>query len=79
MTDGLRLENVYGATIGRIKAQSWDKSRLGMGALMWVSYVEVPLSSDELCYALGIVGRSNISVAECYRELKPSWLQPNVS
>ena len=27
----------------------------------------------------GIVGRSDISVAERYRELKLSWLQPNVS
>ena len=27
----------------------------------------------------GNVGRSNISVAERYRELKPSWLQPNFS
>ena len=55
MTDGLGLEDVYGATIQRIKAQGGYKSRLGMGALMWISYAEVPLRPDELCYAL-VVG-----------------------
>ena len=54
MTDGLKLEDVYGATIERIKAQSGDRSRLGMGALMWISYAEEPLSPDDLCYALAI-------------------------
>ena len=48
------MEDVYGATIGRIKAQGGDKSRLGMGALMWISYAEEPLSPDELCHALAI-------------------------
>jgi len=54
MTDGLGLEDVYGATIERIKAQGGYKSRLGIGALMWISYAEVPLSPDELCHALAI-------------------------
>ena len=54
MTNVLRLEDVYGATIERIKAQGGDKSRLGMGALMWISYAEVPLDPDELCHALTI-------------------------
>jgi len=54
ITDGLGLEDVYGATIERIKAQGGDKSRLGMGALMWISYAEEPLSPDELCHALAI-------------------------
>ena len=54
MIDGLGLEDVYGATIERIKAQSGDKSRLGMGALMWISYAEQPLEVDELCHALAV-------------------------
>ena len=54
MTDGLGLDDVYGATIERIEAQGGYKSRLGMGALMWVSYAEVPLNPDELCHALAI-------------------------
>ena len=54
MTDGLELEGVYGATIERINAQGGYKSRLGMGALMWVSYAEVPLRPDELCHALAV-------------------------
>jgi len=54
MTDGLRLEDFYGATIDRIKVQGGDKSRLGMGALMWISYAERPLRPNELCHALAI-------------------------
>ena len=54
MTDGLELGDVYGATIERIKAQSGDKSRLGMAALMWISRAERPLQADELCHALGV-------------------------
>ena len=54
MIDGLGLEDVYGATIERIKAQGGDKSRLGMGDLMWICHTERPLSPDELCHALAI-------------------------
>ena len=54
MTHGLGLEDVYGATIERIKAQGGDKSRLGIGALMWISYAERRLGPDELCHALAI-------------------------
>jgi len=54
MSDGLELEDVYGATIERIKAQDGDKSRLGMTALMWISHAERPLQADEVCYALAI-------------------------
>ena len=54
LTDGLGLGDVYGATIQRINAQGGDKSRLGMGALMWISHAEQPLRADELCYALAI-------------------------
>ena len=54
MTGGLGLEDVYGATIERIKAQGGDKSRLGMRALMWICHAERPLSPKELCHALAI-------------------------
>ena len=54
MTNGSGLENIYGGTIERIRAQDGDKSRLGMGALMWISYAERPLSVDELCHALAV-------------------------
>jgi len=54
MAGGLGLEDIYGATIERIKAQGGDKSRLGMGALMWICHAERPLSPKELCHALAI-------------------------
>ena len=54
MTGGLELGGVYGATIDRIKAQDGDRSRLGMAALMWISYAERPLRANELCYALAV-------------------------
>jgi len=54
MTDGLGLEDVYGATIDRIKAQGGYQCQLGMGALMWICYAEVPLTPVELCNALAI-------------------------
>ena len=54
MTPGLGLEDAYSATIERIKAQGCDKSRLGMGALMWISYAEQPFMADQLCHALAI-------------------------
>ena len=54
MTDGLSLEDAYGVTLERIKAQGGQKSRLGMTALMWISHSERPLEPDELCQALAI-------------------------
>jgi len=54
MTGGLGLEDIYGATMERIRAQDGDKSRLGMAALMWISHAERPLQSDELCHALAV-------------------------
>ena len=54
MTDGLKLGDVYGATIERIKAQEGGKSRLGMTALMWISHAERPPQADELCHALAV-------------------------
>ena len=54
MTAGLGLEGVDITTIERIKAQDGDKSILGVGALMLISYAERPSSPDELCCALAI-------------------------
>ena len=54
MTDGLGLGDAYDATVGRIKGQGGEKARLGMAALMWISYSERPLKADELCHALGV-------------------------
>ena len=54
ITNGLEVGDVYGATIGRIKAQDGDKSRLGMTALLWISHAERPPRSDELCHALAV-------------------------
>jgi len=54
MTDGLGLEDVYGATLGRIKAQGGQKSKLGMTALMWICHSERPLGAKELCQALAV-------------------------
>ena len=54
MTNGLELGDVYRGTIERIKAQTGDKSRLGMAALMWITHAERPLRADELCYALAV-------------------------
>jgi len=61
MTSGLGLEDVYGATLGRIKGQGGDKSRLGLAALMWISRSERPLNADELCHALAVeIGSSDL-------------------
>jgi len=54
MESGLGLGDAYDATIGRIKAQGGDRARLGIAALMWISYSERPLNVDEICHALGV-------------------------
>jgi len=41
MTDGFGLEDAYVATIERTKAQTGDKWRPGMEALMWISHAEL--------------------------------------
>jgi len=53
ITEGLGLEEAYGATLGRIKEQGREKARLGIAALMWTSHEERPLKVNELCHALG--------------------------
>ena len=54
MTKGKGLGDAYTATLTRIKSQNGSKSRLGMGALMWISFSERPLKALELCQALGV-------------------------
>ena len=54
MRKGKRLGDAYTATLTRIKSQNGNKSRLGMEALMWISYSERPLKALELCQALGV-------------------------
>jgi len=55
MTNGQDLGDAYDATLERIRAQSGNKSRLGMVILMWISHAERPLRVDELCHALAVV------------------------
>ena len=54
MTEGLNLNDVYGATLERVKEQGREKTRLGMAALMWISHSERLLQLDELSHALAI-------------------------
>jgi len=63
MTDGLGLEDAYGATLVRIKGQGGERARLGLAALMWISYSERPLKANELCHALAVeIGSPNLNV-----------------
>ena len=63
MTDGLGLENAYGATLGRIERQSRERARLSIAALMWISHAERPLKTDELCHALAVeIWSSNFNI-----------------
>ena len=54
IADGLGLEDAYGATLGRIRAQGDPESRLGTTALMWISHSERQLGVEELCQALAV-------------------------
>jgi len=54
MTDGLGLQDAYGATLDRVRAQGDQKSILGMSALMWICHSERPLRAEELCQALAV-------------------------
>ena len=59
MDGGLDLGGAYGATLGRIKAQSGEKARLGMAVLTWISHSSRPLDKDEICRAIAIRIGSN--------------------
>ena len=48
------VEDSYGATLERIKAQGGQKARLAMAALMWICHSERPLRVEELCQALAV-------------------------
>jgi len=54
ITDGPGLEDTYGATLDRIKAQGGYKSRLGATALMWICHSKRELRTEELCQALAV-------------------------
>jgi len=54
MTKGNGLGDAYTATLTRLKAQTGNKSKLGLKVLMWVLYSERPLKAEELCHALGV-------------------------
>ena len=54
MTKKLDLRSVYGSTLQRIRAQERNTDRLGMAALMWITYAQRPLRVDELCHALAV-------------------------
>ena len=60
LADG--LGDAYSATLGRIKGEGGEKTRLGLAALMWVSHSERPLKADELCLALAVeIGSPNLN------------------
>ena len=62
MTKGLGIGDAYDTTIGRIKAQGGNRSRIGMAALMWISHSERPLNVDELRHALAVeIGSSDVN------------------
>ena len=54
MKDGAGLGDVYGVTLGRIKAQGEEKTKLAVATLAWVCHSERPLKMDELCHALAV-------------------------
>ena len=63
MAKGNHLGDVYGTTVERIKAQKGGRSRLGIGALMWVLNSERPLRDSELCHALGVrIGSTDLDL-----------------
>ena len=54
MKEGAGLEDAYGVTLERIKAQGEEKAKLAMATLTWVCHSERPLQVDELCHALAV-------------------------
>ena len=59
MGKGLNFGGAYGPMLGRIKAQSGEKARLGMAVLGWISHSRRPLQVDEICQAVSIRIGSN--------------------
>jgi len=54
MVRGNGLSDAYTETLRRVKAQSGNKSVLGLKVLMWVLNSQRPLHPDDLCHALGV-------------------------
>ena len=54
ISDGAGLEDIYGATLERIKAQDEEKRKLAIAALTWIRHSERSLQVDELCHALAV-------------------------
>ena len=70
MTNGSSLQDTYGATLDRIKAQGGQKFKLGMTTLMWICHSERPMGVEELCQALGV----EVGLADCNEDDVPSML-----
>jgi len=63
ITEGLDLKGVYDVTLARINEQDGEKAKLGMAALMWISYSERPLKLDELLHALAVdIGSTDLDL-----------------
>ena len=52
MQTGLDLGDVYGETLGKIKAQGGERARLGTAVLTWITHSRRPLQVDEICRAI---------------------------
>ncbi|RPB02913.1 hypothetical protein L873DRAFT_1801487, partial [Choiromyces venosus 120613-1] len=58
---GLGLDDAYRETLSRM-AKRGGQSKLGMDALMWISRSERPMTSKELCFALGVeIGSQDVN------------------
>ena len=63
MTSRFGLDDAYSTALDRIREQKGNRVKLGMGALMWISFSERQLKAGELCHALGVeVGTTNLNV-----------------
>ena len=72
MTNGSGLDDAYGRTLDRMRAQRGNRVKLGMEALMWVSCSKRQLKAGELCQALGVELRAtdlNVDNAPSMRTL----------
>jgi len=59
---GLSLDDAYRETLDRIRDKNEGQSKLAMNTLMWVSRSERPMTTEELCVALGVeIGSKDIN------------------
>jgi len=62
MTNGPSLEDADGVVLGRIKAQTSEKAKLGLATPMWVSHSRQSLEEDALCHGLAVeVGSTDLN------------------